>query len=130
MKLRRFCFYTCLSYYPQGACLVGGVPGPVGCLLPGGCLVWGAWSGGPGLGVPGLGGCLHLGEGAGSGGVYSQGGGAWSGAGSWSGGAWWGLPGPRGFGGVGIPACTEADPPGRGYCCRWYASYWNTFFLN
>ena len=34
-----------------GGCLVGGVPGPVGCLFP-----VGAWSGGPGLGVPGSGG--------------------------------------------------------------------------
>ena len=32
--------------------------------------------------------------------------------------------------GVGIPACTEADPPGRDYyCCGWYASYWNAFLL-
>ena len=30
----------------------------------------------------------------------------------------------------GIPACTEADtPPADGYCCRWYASYWNAFLL-
>ena len=53
--------------------------------------------------------------------VCPQWGGAWSrgslvGGGSWSG----GVPGPRGvpglgvawFGEVGIPACTEADPPG------------------
>ena len=28
---------------------------------------------------------------------------------------------------VGIPACTEADTPlpADGYCCGWYASYWN-----
>ena len=26
-----------------------------------------------------------------------------------------------------IPACTEADP--RGYCCGWYASYWNAFLF-
>ena len=31
---------------------------------------------------------------------------------------------------VGIPACTEADPPGRdSYCCRWYTSYWNAFLF-
>ena len=33
-------------------------------------------------------------------------------------------PTPRGA----IPACTEADPPD-GYCCGWYASYWNAFLL-
>ena len=27
-----------------------------------------------------------------------------------------------------IPACTEADPP-NGYCCWWYASYWNAFLF-
>ena len=38
-------------------------------------------------------------------------------------------PTPRG---VCIPACTEADtplPPADGYCCGWYASYWNAFLL-
>ena len=31
---------------------------------------------------------------------------------------------------VGIPACTEADPPQRdGYCCGRYASYWNAFLF-
>ena len=45
-----------------------------------------------------------------------------------------GVPGPggvpgRGWG-VGITACTEADPPGRdGYCCGRYASYWNAFLF-
>ena len=38
-----------------------------------------------------------------------------------------GAPGPGGVpghGGVDIPACTEADPPGRdGHCCGRYASY-------
>ena len=33
--------------------------------------------------------------------------------------------------GGGIPACTEADPPGRdGYCCGRYASYWNAFLYS
>ena len=34
-------------------------------------------------------------------------------------------PTPRRY----IPACTEADslPPADGYCCAWYASYWNVF---
>ena len=27
-----------------------------------------------------------------------------------------------------IPACTEADPSD-GYCCGWYASYWNAFLF-
>ena len=31
---------------------------------------------------------------------------------------------------VGIPACTEADPPTDGYCCGRYASYWNAFLLH
>ena len=40
-------------------------------------------------------------------------------------------PRPRG---VYIPAYTEADtatppPPADGYCCIWYASYWNAFLL-
>ena len=45
-----------------------------------------------------------------------------------------GVPGPRpapGGGGVSIPPCTEADPPGRdGYCCGRYASYWNAFLFH
>ena len=46
-------------------------------------------------------------------------------------------PNPGGGGGLqahtqsgGIPACTEAQPPADGYCCGWYASYWNAFLLN
>ena len=83
-----------------------------GGLLPGGCLLRG---GVPGPGGPGLGG-------------------------AWSGGAWsWGVPGHGGClllgasvaaPGGGIPACTEAEPPGRdGYCCGRYASHWNAFLL-
>ena len=74
-----------------------------GCLVPGGCLVLG-------VSAPGGGGvCLVLG-------------GAWS--------RGWGGVGVSDPGGVGIPACTEADPPGRdGYCCGRYASYWNAFLL-
>ena len=61
----------------------------------------GAWPGGGG--VHGPGGCMVLG-------VHGPGG-AWS-------------------RGVGIPACTEADPTRRdSYCCRRYASYWNAFLL-
>ena len=50
------------------------------------------------------------------------------------GGAWsWGglLLGGVCSQGVGIPACTEADPLPRrdGYCCGWYASYWNAFLF-
>ena len=35
------------------------------------------------------------------------------------------------WGGECIPECTEADtqPPAYGYCCGWYASYWNAFLL-
>ena len=30
-----------------------------------------------------------------------------------------------------IPACTEADTlSADGYCCRWYASYWNAFLFH
>ena len=82
-KLRRLCFYRCVSVH-------GGVPGPEGgawssgCLVLGECLV---------PGVPGPWGCLVLGA------------------------------APEG---VGILACTEADPLER---CGRYASYWNTFLL-
>ena len=50
-------------------------------------------------------------------------------------GVWlWECPGPhlgvsRPRQGDCIPACTEADPPPDGYCCRQYASYWNAFLL-
>ena len=46
-----------------------------------------------------------------------------------------GSPGPHPGGTLGphpwgcIPACTEADPPAEGYCCRQYASYWNAFLF-
>ena len=41
-------------------------------------------------------------------------------------GEWIFRPTPRGC----IPACNEADsPPADGYCCGWYASYWNAFLL-
>ena len=40
------------------------------------------------------------------------------------------VPGGARSWGDGIPACAEADPPGRdGYCCGRYASYWNAFLL-
>ena len=41
----------------------------------------------------------------------------------------WGVSRPRSRG-MCIPACTESDPPpADGYCCGWYASYWNAFLL-
>ena len=55
-----------------------------------------------------------------------------------------GVPGPGGLvlggclvpggsapgGGIGVPACTEADPPPRdGHCCGRYASYCNAFLF-
>ena len=67
-SLRRLCFYTCLSFCPQGE------SDSRGCLIPGGlvwggCLLPGVWSGG---GVPAPGG-------SGPGSAWSQGkGGAWS----------------------------------------------------
>ena len=96
-----------------------------GCLVPGGCLLpgvsalgggsaprGGAWSEGdvcsgglPGPGgVPGPRGVSALG-GTQSQGVPGPGGDAQS----------WGRPG--------------RDPPPDGYCCRWYASYWNAFLF-
>ena len=99
-KLRRLCFYRCLSVH-RGGSAPGGVSAPGrGAWSRGawsrGCMVWG---------VPGPGGCLVMG------GVCSLG-------------RVWLLPGG------GIPACTEAEPPGRdGYCCGRYASHWNAFLL-
>ena len=73
-----------------GGCLVpGGVPGPGRYLVPGECLVQGE-------GVPGPAGCLVPGA-------------AWCQGGAWSRGAWW-------------------RPPDD-YCCLRYASYWNAFLL-
>ena len=75
-------------------------------------------------GVPGPRGCLLWG-GAWSRGCLVRGGGAWSWESTWSWG--WVVPAP---GVCGIPACTEADPPGRdGYCCGRDASYWNAFLF-
>ena len=80
---------------------------------------------GPGGGVCSQGGLLPGGSPPGD---------AWSQGGAWS----WGVSAPGGYlfrgmsvpRGVGISACTEADPPGRdGYCCGRYASYWNAFLL-
>ena len=127
-KLRRLCFYRCVSVHRGGggipACLAAGLQGGVlsqhalqqvsrGRSAPGGCLVQGGSAPGGvsaprdwclvrrGLvqGGPGPGGCLLQGVSA-----------------------------PRG---AGIPACTEADPPpGRdGYCCGRYASHWNAFLF-
>ena len=80
----------------------------------------GAWSGGdllrgvPGprgsaWGVPGLGGLLP--------GVPGPGG-AWS----------RGVPGPGGAWSRGVPG--GDPPPPDGYCCGWYASYWNAFLCS
>ena len=80
-----------------------GVPGPGGCLVPGGGLLWeDAWS----WGVPGpRGACQRV---SAPGGAWSWGvsapGGVWS-----QGGAWW-------------------RPPD-GYCCGRYASYWDAFLF-
>ena len=76
--------------------------------------------------------CLSTGEGgAWSRGVWSWGWGLLLGGGApgpRGGVCSWGMPGPRR---VGIPACTEADPPpGRdGHCSGRYASYWNAFLF-
>ena len=84
-KLRRLCFYRCLSVHGGGgipACLAGGIPACLAAGLGGAipaCLATGLW-----------------------GGVWSGGllpGGAWSGGGLL-----------LGEGGTGIPACTETDP--------------------
>ena len=71
------------------------------CLSTGGCLIWGCAC--LVRGVPGLRGGSALGGIAWSGVAWSRGVPAWS-RGAWSG----GVLGP---GEVGIPACTEADPP-------------------
>ena len=62
-SLRRLCFYTCLSFCPQGGCLVpGGVWSRGGAWSQGGVWSWGVPGAGgvPGLGEgrPGPGGCL------------------------------------------------------------------------
>ena len=65
-------------------------------------------------GVPGPG------EGSALGGVCSQGG------------LVWGVPCPGGLllGEASIPACSEAEPPGRdGYCNGRYACHWNAFLF-
>ena len=38
-------------------------------------------------------------------------------------------PGPGTPPGAGTPPRTRHPPPADGYCCGWYASYWNAFFL-
>ena len=60
-------------------------------------------------------------------GLPSPGGGAWSG-GVWSRGCLvpGGVPAPRG--GVWSRGVPDGDPPD-GYCCGWYASYWNAFLF-
>ena len=104
------------SLVPVG-CLVwvcllwgGAVPGPDGCLVPGGVWSWG---------VSGPGGCLVLG------GLVP--GGVWS----------WGVPGPGGSrprgmtgpGGSGPGGVPGGDPHPDGNCCGRYASYWNAFLF-
>ena len=81
---------------------VGGVCSGGGLLSGGQCLVWG---------VPSPRGCLVLG-GLLLGGVCSQGG-AWS----------------QGEEGCLIPGSAWWTPPGDGYCCERYASYWNAFLF-
>ena len=104
--------WVCLIYCrPQRSC--------EGYVFIGVCLSTGGWSAPGGCRGGLLPGCLLLG-------------GAWSQSGVCS----LGGPGPGGrgclvLGGVGIPACTEANPPRRdGYCCGRYASYWNAFLLD
>ena len=96
-KLRRLCFYRCVSVHreavSQHALKGEGVPALGGCLVQGG-----AWSGGA---------------------LSGEQGGAWSGAGglvrvgAWS---------REGGGGGDCP-----PPPAYGYCCGRYVSYWNAF---
>ena len=117
-KLRRLCFYRCVSVHrgavsqhtmqvvskhalqqvsggvvSQHALKGEGVPALGGVPGPRGCLVWGC----P---LKGAGRCLVRGGGTGLGWCLVQGGG-------W----WWRLP----------------PPPAYGYCCGRYASYWNAF---
>ena len=110
--------------FPWGGCLPGpggGLPGPGGCLPgpggglpgPGGvCLVQGGVCLVPGGCLPGPGGvCLVPGDLPGPGGSTWFRGGGVSGLGE--GGGW--------SGGVGIPACTEADTPppcGQTHACK------------
>ena len=47
----------------------------------------------------------------------------------------WGVPGPRGclvLGGLVLGGCSGGclmETPLDGYCCGWYASYWNAFLF-
>ena len=133
-KLRRLCFYKCLSVHGGGipACLAGGIPA---------CLAAGLWGGG---GIPA---CLAGFQ------AHTQGG-------SLGGSGWGGSPGPQPRGklrgiwqGVPVPgggacywggACSwggtcsggcllrgglETPPPADGYRCGRYASYWNAFLF-
>ena len=105
-KLRRLCFYTCLSVHRGGAWSGGGVwargvpaPGGGACSRglvpgPGGCLIWGV--SGPSGGT-----C--------SGGALSRGG--ICSVGDWSRGGSAGGPGPKGVCSGGFPECTEVDTP-------------------
>ena len=104
-----------LSTGGGGCLLLGGlVPGAA---LSGGCLVqWGvlpgdAWSGG----VPAPGGeCLVLVGVCAPGGVPAPGG------------AWFeGVCAPGGV----LPGGGLVETPRDGYCCGWYASYWNAFLF-
>ena len=102
---------SCEGYVFTGVCLsTRGVPGP------GGCLVWGGGSA-PGEVPPRGGGGACSGGMPGPGGAWSGGCLVWGGAGS---GGWY----PSMHWGRHTPS------PGRdGYCCGWYASYWNAFLF-
>ena len=141
-SLRRLCFYTCLSFCPRRGlpqCMLG-YHTPGAFLLPPGNEVCEGYvfthvchsvhggqypsmhcrwypsmpcSRSPGGGIPA---CLAGFQ------AHTQGEVERSGRG--------GSPGPHPDV-VCIPACIEADPspPPNGYCCGWYASYWNAFLL-
>ena len=121
-KLRRLCFYTCVSVHRRGiarsrGCLGGSAP-------RGFCSLGVAWSG-----RSASGGCLVQGDlllGVCSQGcAWSQGGPGLGGARGVSGPG--GVPGPGGV--VSQHALTQTPPPADGYCCGRYASYWNAFLL-
>ena len=112
-KLRRLCFYTCLSFCPRGrcaipACIADGIPAN---LAVGGYLVLG----GSAQGVPGPGG-------------------AWS---QWD--LLWGVSALEGsaLGGLLRGVCSGGSAPGGcgdppeadDYCCGRYASYLNAFLF-
>ena len=108
-KLRRLCFYRCVSVHcPRGW---GGIPACLAAGLRGGLLSQHALQQ-VSRGVPGLGGSAR-GE------VSAPGGGLLLG---------WGGSAPGGL--VSEHALRQTPPPRRdGYCCGRYASHWNAFLF-